>query len=155
MLIREFQPADQPAIRQLFYDTVRQINCRDYNAEQIDTWSSNARNDEFWQTRLQTKLTYVAEENRQIVGFAMLELNGYIDCFYCHSDYQGKGVGSRLLEQIEMIAHALGIQRLLSEVSITAKPFFQHRGYIVVREQQVERRGVLFCNFMMEKYLED
>ena len=32
-----------------------------------------------------------------------------------------------------------------------AKPFFEHRGYVAVKEQQVERRGVLLTNFVMEK----
>lgn len=154
MLIREFQPSDQPAIQQLFYDTVRRVNCRDYGAEQVEVWSASARNDAFWQTRLRTRLTFVAEDNQQIVGFAMLARNGYIDCFYCHAEHQGKGIGTQLLKQIETTAQVLGIKQLFSEVSITAKPFFQHWGYVVVREQQVERQGVSFCNFVMEKYLE-
>ena len=35
--------------------------------------------------------------------------------------------------------------------SITARPFFEQRGYRVVRQQQVERGGVLLTNFVMEK----
>lgn len=155
MRIRTFQPSDQPIIRQLFYDTVCQVNCRDYSAEQIEIWSSSAKNDAFWQTRLQTRTTYVAEIEQQIVGFAMLAEDGYIDCFYCHPQHQGKRIGTKLLEQIEIAARTWGMKRLFSEVSITARPFFQHRGYQVVQAQQVERQGVLFCNFLMEKYLED
>ena len=34
--------------------------------------------------------------------------------------------------------------------SITARGFFERRGYRVVREQQIERRGVLLTNFVME-----
>lgn len=155
MIVRTFQSSDQLAIRQLFYDTVHQINCCDYSAEQVETWANSAWDDAFWETRLQTRLTYVAELNQQIVGFAMLAPDGYIDCFYCHYQHQGKGIGGRLLDQIETIAHSWGIERLFSEVSVTARPFFQRRGYRIVREQQVERRGVLFHNFVMEKYLED
>ena len=38
-----------------------------------------------------------------------------------------------------------------THASITARPFFEKRGYRVVKEQQVERHGVLLTNFVMEK----
>ena len=34
----------------------------------------------------------IAIINNQIVGFAEFEANGHIDCFYCHPDFQGKGL---------------------------------------------------------------
>ena len=38
-----------------------------------------------------------------------------------------------------------------NHASITARPFFEKRGYTVVREQQVEHRDVLLTNFVMKK----
>ena len=38
-----------------------------------------------------------------------------------------------------------------THASITAKPFFEKRGYRVIREQQVERQGVALTNFVMER----
>ena len=35
--------------------------------------------------------------------------------------------------------------------SVTAKPFFEQRDYVTVREQQVMRKGILLTNFVMEK----
>ena len=40
---------------------------------------------------------------------------------------------------------------IVTHVSITARPFFEKRGYRVVKEQQVERRGIRLTNFVMEK----
>ena len=40
-----------------------------------------------------------------------------------------------------------------THASITARPFFEARGYRVVRPQQVERRGQVLTNFVMEKEL--
>ena len=37
------------------------------------------------------------------------------------------------------------------EASVTAKGFFERRGYCVVREQQVERKGIKLTNYIMEK----
>ena len=40
---------------------------------------------------------------------------------------------------------------LTANVSITARPFFEQRGYRVVREQRILRRGVWLSNYRMEK----
>lgn len=37
--------------------------------------------------------------------------------------------------------------------SITARPFFERRGYVVLRENVVARAGVRLTNFLMEKDL--
>lgn len=40
---------------------------------------------------------------------------------------------------------------ITTHASITAKPFFEKRGYIVVKEQQIERQGIFLTNFIMIK----
>ena len=41
--------------------------------------------------------------------------------------------------------------QITTYASITAKAFFEKRGYKTVRKQQVERNGILLTNFVMEK----
>jgi putative acetyltransferase len=153
MILREYKLSDTEAIMRLFYDTVHQINIHDYTQEQVNAWTGESMNYEFWQKRLKSKLPFIVENHGEIVGFAELEANGHIDCFYCHSQYQRQGIGSKLLTHIENTAKSRGINRLYAEVSITAKPFFQHWEFTIVREQEVERRGIKFKNYVMEKYL--
>lgn len=153
MIIREYKFSDTQAMMKLFYDTVHEINIQDYTIEQVNAWASKSMDYEVWHKRLQAKLPYIAEINGEIVGFGELEADGHIDCFYCHSKHQKEGIGSKLLSHIENIASLRGVKRLYIEASITAKPFFQSKGFSIVREQQVELRGVLFQNYVMEKYL--
>ena len=40
--------------------------------------------------------------------------------------------------------------KIITHASITAKPFFEKRGYSVVTEQFVERSGVFLKNYIME-----
>lgn len=40
---------------------------------------------------------------------------------------------------------------LVTHASITARPFFEKRGYKVVKEQQIERQGIFLTNFVMRK----
>lgn len=61
---------------------------------------------------------------------------------FIHKDFQGKGVATLLLNEIERYAVAAGITRITSEVSITARPFFEKRGYIVEVEQNA---GLISC----------
>lgn len=44
-----------------------------------------------------------------------------------------------------------GVESIITDASITARPFFEKRGYKVIKEQQVELRGQIFTNFKMSK----
>ncbi|HIF9184953.1 TPA: hypothetical protein ACX6PV_001927 [Photobacterium damselae] len=54
-------------------------------------------------------------------------------------------------EQVEAWAQELGLQKLYSEVSITARPFFEQYGFKVVTAQKVALRGIVLDNFLMQK----
>jgi putative acetyltransferase len=81
-----------------------------------------------------------------------LQANGLIDHFFCHHNYQGQGVGKALMNHVLDIGKQQGINRFFSEVSITAKPFYEHFGFEVAKAQEVEIRGQILRNFVMEKY---
>jgi N-acetylglutamate synthase-like GNAT family acetyltransferase len=149
--IRAYQNADTFTLWQLFYDTIHTVNCNDYTEAQIEAWAPNNFALAQWIKKFSTQLTYVAEIDNLIVGFAQLEASGYIDCFYVHKDFQGQGIGSKLMQKIELKAKSLEIKQLFSEVSITALPFFTRHNFTVVQQQQVERRGQKLTNYRMFK----
>jgi putative acetyltransferase len=171
MHIRPAQFSDAPVLMQLFYDTVHHVNCQDYSQEQVNAWAPALTDEGHWQPQFLSQWTFVAEEGSEIVGFCELERDGHIGCFYCHYQHQRQGVGSLLLHHLEAIAKlsfaprvrtqslhpesALQqrINRLHTEASITAKPFFERWGFRVVQAQEVERYGVMLRNFLMDKNL--
>ena len=152
MQIRLFQSEDAKAIAQLFHDTVRKVNIQDYSLEQVQAWSPNDIYFRDWQ-QCGTKFTCVAEIDKQIVGFGELEPDGHIDCFYCHYLYQRQGVGSKIYGAIEHQARELNLDRLFTEASITAQPFFIRHGFSVIKKQMVSCRGQTLINYSMEKQL--
>ncbi len=154
MKIRLFLPQDADAIAKLFHDTVREINIRDYSLSQVKAWSPDDIHFRNWQEICSSRFTYVAEDNNQILGFGELESDGHIDCFYCHKNYQGQGVGNKIYRAIETKAIKLNLNYLFTEASITAKPFFQKMGFSVVKQQQVACRGEKFTNFAMKKIID-
>lgn len=82
-----------------------------------------------------------------LVGFGDIDKTGYLDRLFVHADYQRKGIATAICNQLEQAVQG----NITTDASITAKPFFEKRGYRVIREQQVERQGVALTNFVMEK----
>ena len=133
---------------ELFYQTVHSVNAQDYTREQLDAWATGEVDSQAWDESFRTHRTIVATENGAIVGFGDMDESGYLDRLYVHKDYQGQGVASAICEELERLATE---KTFTTHVSITARPFFLHRGYRVVRKQEVIRRGVALMNFVMEK----
>jgi len=153
MKIRLFHEQDAEQIARLFHETVRKINICDYSLNQLKAWAPDNIHFRNWASVCSERFTYVADDEGAIAGFGELEFSGHIDCFYCHKNYQRMGIGSQIYCAIEAKAHELGINRLYTEASITASPFFLHMGFSLIREQQVECRGETFVNYAMEKFI--
>lgn len=148
MLIRPCRAEDCAALARLFFETVHAVNCADYTPAQLDAWAPAPPPLEGWTARLMSTRTFVAEAEQGLLGFANLEPGGHLDCLFVRRDCQRQGVGVALCSAVEQAA---GPVRMTAEVSLTARGFFEHRGWRVVRCQQVERRGQRLTNFVMER----
>lgn len=131
----------------LFYDTVHAVNRRDYSEEQLDAWADGNPDPEAWNRSLTEHYSLVAVMNETIVGFGDIDDTGYLDRLFVHKDYQRCGIGTMLCEKLEK--KALGW--IVTQASLTARPFFEKRGYRVVKEQHAERKGVFLKNYVMQK----
>ncbi|MGU3163749.1 GNAT family N-acetyltransferase, partial [Vibrio cholerae] len=136
----------------IFYHTVRNVNLRDYSQAQVEAWAPDDFSSEIWQRKMNLLSPFVAEIDGKIVGYSDLQENGLIDHFFCHHEHQGRGVGRQLMEHVLRMGKLQGITRFYSEVSITARPFYERFGFKVTQEQTIEVRGQKLCNFVMEKF---
>jgi ribosomal protein S18 acetylase RimI-like enzyme len=57
-----------------------------------------------------------------------------VSSVFVHPDYQGRGVGAKLMDAIETAANAQSGSALTLQSSITAQAFYAKRGFTVVRE---------------------
>jgi putative acetyltransferase len=151
--LRRYTPADAPALLALFRDTIRRVNCRDYDPEQIAAWASADIDPIRWASRFTGRFVPVAEIGGRIAGFGELESDGHVDRFYVSADHQRQGVGNAIMAAIVAEARLRRLSRLFSEVSITARPFFETHGFVVTSPQTVVCRGVEFLNYRMERNL--
>lgn len=147
MLIREYRSSDCEELAGLFYNTVHTVNAKDYTKEQLDVWATGQVDLKTWDRSLQEHFSIVAVEGDTIVGFGDMDQTGYLDRLYVHSEYQGKGIATAICDRLEAAVQG----SVVTHASITARPFFEQRGYKVVKEQQVERQGIFLTNFVMIK----
>ncbi len=136
IIIRTFQKEDLETVLQLFYETVHTVNARDYNELQLQAWAPKRLDRERWLQSLEKNICYVAEYRGVIVGFGDYNDEHYIDRLFTHKDYQGKGVASYILQKLEKEAVNLGHGDIYTEASITAKSFFERKGFICIKEQK-------------------
>ena len=147
MIIREYQQNDCKEITELFYNTVHTVNSKDYTEEQLTAWATGKVDLEQWNRSLQEHFSLIAVDDGRIVGFGDMDSTGYLDRLYVHKDYQRKGIATALCDALEKMVP----NKIITHASITAKPFFENRGYKVITEQQVVRQNISLTNFIMEK----
>ena len=135
---------------ELFYNTVHSINAKDYAEEQLNVWATGRVDLQQWNLSFLKHKTIVAIENDEIVGFGDIDDSGYLDRLYVHKDYQGMGIASVICNELEDYVKGKSIT---THASITAKTFFQQRGYRVVKEQKVIRQGIALTNYVMKKQI--
>ena len=153
MILRRYVPADLDALIRLFHESVHRIAIRDYTPDQVAAWAPEEADRARWAERRGNRPTWIAEIDGVIAGFTDLESDGHIDMMFVHPDYQGRGIAAALLGKVESEAARLGLKRLFSEASITARPFFERKGFRVIAPQTVTVCGCDLTNYRMEKYL--
>ena len=148
MDIREYAEENCAELMGLFYDTVHTVNAADYTPAQLDAWADGNADGAKWNASFLLHRTLVAWMDEKIVGFADMDDSGYLDRLYVHKDYQRRGIATALCDGLEK---QLPGAQYITHASITAKPFFEKRGYVVLKEQQVRRADVWLTNYVMKK----
>lgn len=150
MELRDYRTSDLKEMTELFYHTVHQVNAADYTREQLDVWATGTVDLKEWDKSFLEHETCIAIIGEQIAGFGDMDQRGYLDRLYVHKDFQRRGIASAICDSLEKKVEA---SVFTTHASITARPFFEKRGYRVKKEQQVERGGILLANYVMEKII--
>lgn len=146
LIIRPYSNSDCETVSKLFYETVHSVNAKDYTQEQLFAWASDEKRLLRRRDDLTNQKTLIAEINRKAVGFVSIDKSGCLDLLFVHKDFQRKGIATALCNEAEK-----GFVAVTTYASITAKPFFENRGYTVIKKQEVKRFGVTLKNFEMQK----
>lgn len=126
---------------------------KDYDQAQVEAWSPKPVSAAKFLARVSDgRSVFVAvSKDDKPIAFIELEESGHIDCFYCHPDAVGTGVGTALYEKLESAALAVGLSRLHVEACEAARRFFDGKGFNLIKRQNFKRNNVEIHNYLMEK----
>lgn len=153
--IRTATLSDIPILKELYQNTVLYVNRKDYSAEEVEDWASCGDDIAHLQKSF-TEQYYIVAENQklEIVGFASINNEGYMHTLFVHKDFQHQGIATLLYQYLEKYAQEKGIKKITSEVSITAKPFFEKQGFRVNVEQMRKANELYLKNYKMSKTIQ-
>ena len=156
MQVREYRPSDAAGLAAIFYRSVREVASGCYSQAQVKAWAPRLVDPSVWNSgaTAEGRITIVAVDNAdQPIAFGDMETDGHVDNLYCSPEALGKGAASAIYNRLEMHARRLGLTRLYTEASEYALPFFERKGYIKLRRNEFDLRGVPIHNYSMEKKL--
>ena len=151
--VHVFESQDANALIDNLRASVRIVARRDYTLAQVTAWAPDEMDVGAWAAHGAREQTFVAEIDGVRVGFTSLEPDGHLDLLFVHAEHQRRGIASALLARAESAARDRGLTRLFTESSITARAFFESRGFRMIGPQRVSIRGQEFINHRMEKAL--
>lgn len=150
--IRALEEKDILEMQELYRSTVLNINIKDYTYEEVEDWASCGDNLERWKELISFNYYIGAfDKQNRLVGFSSMNKNGYLHSMFVHKDCQCKGIATQLLSAVEKIAKEYGVKEIKSEVSFTARAFFEKHGYQIERIQKRKANKLELTNFVMYK----
>ena len=147
--IRRSNSEDLTLLQSLFQDTIRSTCSPDYSKKQLEAWTDSIENKDRWLRLVNYQYTLVATYEDEVVGFGALDDGDYLDFLYVNKDFFRKGVASKLYNELKLESLRQGFYKLQSDVSITARPFFQAKGFEVIKENIKVVNGVELVNYRM------
>ncbi len=151
--IRSYEKSDTGTLINLFREAVHAINSKDYTSEQIAVWAPENIDEKKWAENLSRNITFIAELQGIIVGFADMTYSGHLEHMYVGKEYQGRFIAFKLFKALEKRAKTLKLSKITTDCSITAKIPAERVGFKVIKRQIVVRSGVSLINYLMDKII--
>jgi GNAT superfamily N-acetyltransferase len=147
--VRRFQATDAAEVSDLIIKTLRTTNAKDYSAEYIEN-DVKAFLPEGVIARAGWTHFYVVCDGDTIVGCGAIgpywgkEDESSLFNIFVLPEYQGKGVGRKIIETLESDNYFLRAKRIEIPASITACPFYRKMGYMYKNGIDVVDEELLF-----------
>ncbi len=121
--------ADGDAICRVHRAAVANTCAEAYPCDTVRLWLSHLQPD-VYETVLETRFVVIAELSGLILGFAQWsDETGVIEALYVLPGYERRGIGSRLLAEVEAHAAAERFKVAKLRSTLNAEKFYEHQGY--------------------------
>jgi len=149
VVLRDYADPDGRATLDVFLRAIRQTASEDYSPEQIAVWARDDIDVESWAAKRAAAGTIVAVVDNVVAGFTDVDDSGYVDMMFVDPRFARRGVASALLARVFEVARERKVDELSVHASMTARPFFERHGFVVIQEKHWIRDGVEMVNFWM------
>lgn len=131
MKIRKASKVDKENISSIHIASVKKLCCNHYTHEQLNAWTSVLKPSVYDQA-LKEKVVLIAYDSPQdLTGLGILDIeNSEISAIYIHPDAAGKGIGTKLLNELEITARNNKIFKITVHSTLNAKGFYLKHGYL-------------------------
>ncbi|HEY9538841.1 MAG TPA: GNAT family N-acetyltransferase [Kiloniellaceae bacterium] len=142
--IRRGRPADAEGLYAVQERAVRVLGRQVYNDSQIESWVHGNSPQRYVEAmRGDGERFEVAVSGLPgAIGFCAVK-GQELRSLYVDPDWSGLGVGSALLRRAEAIITAAGHERVVIGASLAGLPFYEQRGYQVVKRRHWRSNGGL------------
>ena len=134
MIIRNFTDNDAEKVSSLIIRTLKTTNSKDYSEESIKALEKQMQPSHILERASWTHF-YVVEDNDTIIGCGAIgpywgsETESSLFTIFVLPEYQGKGIGRKIIETLEQDEYFLRAKRVEVPASITAVNFYRKFGY--------------------------
>ena len=154
--VRRFQTEDAAEVAALIRTTLQITNVKDYSKESIKALVEQHTPEHVLERASWTHF-YVVCDADVIIGCGAIgsywgkEDESSLFTIFVLPEYQGKGIGRKIIETLEQDEYFLRAKRVEIPASITASAFYQKMGYNYKNGiQEVDEEGL----YRMEKFRE-
>ena len=134
MIIRNFTENDAEKVSAMIIRTLKTTNSKDYSEESIKALEKQMQPSHILERAAWTHF-YVVEDNDTIIGCGAIgpywgsETESSLFTIFVLPEYQGNGIGRKIIETLEQDEYFLRAKRVEVPASITAVNFYRKFGY--------------------------
>lgn len=147
----DFRQEDIAELAQVFRDAIVVTAADAYSPEQRLAWAASADDLAAFAALIEEGWVRIAVDDEGIVGFAQINMPGHIAMLYTAPRAARQGVACLLMEDMLVLAEAMGAEELTAESSIVARPLFEYFGFIDQGVETVECNGISLARHRMQR----
>jgi len=137
--------------------SIIEICSKDYTPEQITKFSEVTYSSDIWKNSVNNDYHVLIEVNGVVEGMCHAGIrkdgNGEILGLYFTKKIAGKGIGREVVEMAFNYLEQFNPPKIVLTGTITAKPFYEKMGFVVIGEEMSEIRGTQLQCFKMERVI--
>ncbi len=154
-VIRGLTPADHAQVLEIFGDAVASQAPGIYSAVQVRAWLSQLGPAGSLVASLKRGSGLVScGDAGAIEAFALMEPADRLSLLYCRGRAGRQGHATRLVQRLEHLAQAQGLDQLRTEASQLSRPLLLRQGWSVAWVELLLIDGIAFRRYRMTKSLQ-